>query len=102
MLKKLNNLLFGIVAGALLPVVIFFTLYFTRFYSIRAIEFPVKMILGELLPLVLSWCVIPDLLLFFIFNWADWLKAAKGVLISSVAITVVLFGLKFIFSWLNF
>ncbi|MBN2611074.1 MAG: hypothetical protein JXB00_05920 [Bacteroidales bacterium] len=54
--------------------------------------------MGTLLPLVLSWCILPNLLLFFIFNWTDWLKAAKGVLASTVVITLMLFGLKVIYS----
>lgn len=97
-MRKLNTLLTGIFAGIVLPAVIFVLLYYAKFSSLRFIEFPKQMLMGTLLPLVLSWCILPNLLLFFIFNWTDWLKAAKGVLASTVVITLMLFGLKVIYS----
>lgn len=100
MVRKLNTLFFGIASGIILPLILFFTLYYSKFSSIGYIEYPMKMVIGELLPVIFSWCILPDLLLFFIFNWADWLKPAKGVLISSVALTAALFALKLFFSWL--
>ena len=96
MLKKANITLTGVIAGIILPGILFFALYFSKFSSIEFIEFPRQMILGKLLPVVLSWCVLPNLLLFFIFSWIDWLHAAKGILASTVVITVLLFALRFI------
>ena len=94
---RFNKLLTGILAGVVLPSVIFFLFYYTRFANLKFIEFPKRMLMGSLLPVVISWCVLPNLLLFFVFNWLDWMNAAKGVLYTTVALTIMLFGLKVIF-----
>jgi hypothetical protein len=92
-----NNLISGILSGIILPVIIFMMLYQTKFSNLEFIEFPKHMLMGNLLPLIISWCVLPNLLLFFVFSWTNWLKSAKGVLISTTALTLLLFSLKIIF-----
>ena len=94
---RLNRLIIGISAGLLIPGIIFFVLYYTKFTNLKFIEFPKQMLMGSLLPVVLSWCVLPNLFLFFIFNWINWLNAAKGLLYTTVVITILLFGLKILF-----
>lgn len=85
------------ISGTILPVIIFIVLYYSKFHQLEVISFPKQMLMGNLIPLVISWCILPNLLLFFVFNWADCLKSAKGVLVSTVIITILLFGMKIIF-----
>lgn len=87
----------GILAGVILPVVIFFTFYLVKFSNLQIMMFPKQMLLGNFLPLIISWCVLPNLLLFFVFSWTNCLKSAKGALISTVVLTIALFSLKIIF-----
>ncbi len=97
MRKKLNSLIFGLIAGLAIPLIIFFAMYYSKFKSLEYIKLPFNMIVGKFLPIIFSWCILPNLLLFFIFNWLNWFKSAKGVLIITMIQTVVLFILKFAF-----
>ena len=87
----------GLVSAIVLPVIIFVLLYYAKFNNLDVLVFPKRMLMGNLLPLVISWCVLPNLLLFFVFSWINYLKSAKGVLIATVILTVMLFGMKIIF-----
>ena len=95
--RFLNNLTLGLVSAIVLPVIIFVLLYYSKFNNLDVLIFPKRMLMGNLLPLVISWCVLPNLLLFFAFSWMNYLKSAKGVLIATVVLTVMLFGMKIIF-----
>ena len=85
------------ISAIVLPGIIFIMLYYTKFNNLDVLIFPKRMLMGNLIPLVISWCVLPDLLLFFIFSWINYLKSAKGVLIATVVLTIMLFGMKIIF-----
>lgn len=95
--RVLNNLTFGIISAIILPGIIFIMMYYTKFNNLDILIFPRQMLMGNLLPVVLSWCIIPNLLLFFILSWINFLKAAKGVLIATASLTIMLFGMKIIF-----
>jgi hypothetical protein len=85
-------------AGIILPVIVYFILYFTKIQNIRFTLFSNNLVIGNIIPIIISHCVLPDLLLFFVFNGLDWLKAAKGVLGTTVVLTVIIFAIKLIFS----
>jgi hypothetical protein len=95
--RFVNSLTFGIVLAIILPGLIFTLMYYAKFDNLDVLVFPRQMLMGNLLPLVLSWCILPNLLLFFILNWINYLKAAKGVLIATASLTLMLFGMKIIF-----
>lgn len=96
--KKYDTLFTGIVAGIILPVIVYFVLYFTKVQNIRFTLFSNHLVIGNIIPIIISHCVLPNLLLFFLFNGLDWLKAAKGVLGTTVVLTVIIFAIKLIFS----
>jgi hypothetical protein len=95
--KKLNSLVSGILIGLIVPVLFYMIFYYTKFKNLDFISYYKTIYLGRLLPLLISRCVLPNLLLFFIFNWLNWQKAAKGIFISTLGLTVLLFALKLIF-----
>lgn len=97
-LARLNTLLTGVVSGMVLPVLIYFIVYYAAVRDIGSTLWSNRQIAGNVFPIIISHCVIPDLILFMIFNWLDWLQAAKGVLASTVFMTLFLFGLKLILS----
>lgn len=95
--KKLNSLVSGILIGLIIPLLFYLIFYFAKFKNLEFISYYKSIYLGRLLPLLISRCVLPNLLLFFIFNWLNWQKTAKGVFISTLGLTVLLFALKLIF-----
>ena len=92
--KKFNTLLTGVVAGLLLPVLVYFVIYYAAVRGIGPVLFSNRQIAGSIVPIIISHCIIPNLVLFMVFIGINWLQAAKGVLGSAVALTVLLFTLK--------
>jgi hypothetical protein len=97
-MKKLNSIGFGIFSGFLLPVVIYLLLYYSRVKEIRFTLFSDPGLLSSVLPVLISHCIIPNMILFFVFNWADRLLSAKGVVIATVVLTAGVFAIKLITS----
>jgi hypothetical protein len=97
-MKKLNSVGFGIAAGILLPVIVYFVLYFAKVNDIRHVLFSDYAVLSTILPLLISHCVLPNIVLFFILNGMDKMLSAKGVVISTVILAVGVFATKIIIS----
>jgi hypothetical protein len=99
-LKRYDTLATGIIAGVLLPVIVYFLLYFSKIQDIKFTLFSNHLVIGNLIPVIISHCILPNLVLFFIFNGLNWLQAAKGLLGSTIVLTIILFGIKLIFNYL--
>jgi Mn2+/Fe2+ NRAMP family transporter len=97
-LKRFDTVLTGVISGLILPVIIYFILYFTKIQDISSTLFSNHLVISNLIPVILSHCVLPNLILFFIFNGTDWMRAAKGIVIVTVVMTAIIFLLKLAFS----
>jgi len=97
-LHKLNTLSTGIISGIILPVIVYFIIYFSKIQDVHFTLFSNNLVIGNIIPVILSHCILPDLILFFIFNGLNWMQAAKGVLGTTVVLTVLIFAIKLIFS----
>lgn len=98
--QKFNTLATGITLGIIVPVVVYFLLYFAKVQNIHNTLFSNRLLIGNIVPILISHCVLPNLVLFFIFNGIDWIKAAKGVLGTTVVLTVLIFAIKLFFTLL--
>jgi len=96
--SRLNSTVAGIIAGIVVPVGVYFILYFAKVQSIHTTLFSNRELVGNIFPVLISHCVLPNLVIFLVANGAGWTRAAKGILASTVAITVILFAVKFIFA----
>ena len=67
-MKKLDSVGLGIIAGIVLPVLVYMILYFTKVMDIRHVLFSDYSILSTILPLLISHCILPNVILFFICN----------------------------------
>ena len=99
-LQRFDTLLTGIISGIVLPVIIYFILYYAKLQDARVTLFSNNLVVGNILPVLISHCVLPNLVLFFIFNGVNWMRAAKGILIITVALTVFIFAIKFVYTFL--
>jgi hypothetical protein len=95
-MKKLDSVGVGITAGLVLPVLIYMIMYFTKVMDVRHVLFSDYSILSTILPLLISHCILPNIILFFICNALDIMRTAKGVVIATVIMTVVVFAVKLI------
>ena len=92
---RLNTLWFGTVSGVLVPAMFFILIYLVRETHLGLSTFIREFYIIKALPKLISLCLLPDLIIFFIFIRLDYLKAAKGVILSLFIYAVVILALKF-------
>jgi len=95
-MKKLDSVGLGITAGIVLPVLVYMIMYFAKVKDIRYVLLSDSSILSTILPLLISHCVLPNIILFFICNSLDKMLTAKGVVIATVILAVGVFATKLI------
>lgn len=96
--RKFDTLATGIIVGIIVPVIVYFIIYFAKIQNIHITLFSNRLLIGNIIPVIISHCVLPDLVFFFIFNGLNWMQAAKGILGTTVALTVLIFAIKLVFT----
>jgi len=96
-LKKFDTLTTGIISGIVLPVIVYFIIYYAQLQDVRFTLFSHHLVIANIIPVIISHCILPNLLLFFAFNALDWMQASKGVLGTTVLLTVAIFAIKLIY-----
>jgi hypothetical protein len=96
MKSKINNIWLGFILGLLVPVITVLIAYKIRFSQYELNEFFRAMIQNKVLSSLLSLCAIPNLLVFLIFIWLNYLYSARGVLLSTFIVGFVIVGFKFL------
>jgi len=99
-LQKLDTLTTGIVTGIVIPVIIYFLMYYAKVQDVHTTLFSNRLVIGNIIPIIISHCVLPNLVMFFIFNGLNWIQAAKGVLGTTVVLTLLIFAIKLLFTFL--
>jgi len=94
MKKKLNNFWSGVIGGFIFPVIVFFLYYLTTFSQYTLSEFIKYAIALQVYTKILAMTVLPNLFLFFIFMWLNYLKATRGVLIITIIFALLIIYLK--------
>lgn len=98
MIKKYNKPFIGLALGMILPLISFCIYYLFMLIKSKELGF------GEFLETlyktgsftaVFSICILPNLLLFFLFKKLDYWYAIKGVIISVMIYTLLVVVLKF-------
>ena len=93
-MKKYNSPQIGAITGLILPIitVIFFYLFKYHHYTVK--DFIDQLISYNIYGQIISLCVLPNLLLFFIYIWTDRLLSARGVIIATMFYTFIVLLLK--------
>jgi hypothetical protein len=81
---KFDSLALGSVLGIFAPIATFMGYYFIHNRYIPFSRFLDNLKLGGIFLMVLSLCVITNLLVFFIFIWTKKDKSAKGVILATI------------------
>lgn len=97
-LRKYDNFWIGIITGIALPLLLYPLIRPLDPENFKFIENYQKIVL-KMLPMLLSRCVFPNALLFFLFLWGNFERTAKGVLYSTVGIVAVLGILHIVFKF---
>lgn len=93
--SRFNRQIIGYVCGLLLPIAVLVGQWLFLQRQISLVTFIKVAYLRGSLASVLSLCLVPNLLSFFIFIWLNWLKSAQGVLGSTIFLSLLIFGIKF-------
>jgi hypothetical protein len=99
-LKKYDTLVTGIISGLVLPVIVYFILYYAKIQDVRFTLFSHHLVISNIIPVIISHCILPNLLLFFAFNGLNWMQASKGVLGTTVVLTIAIFAIKLIYMFI--
>jgi hypothetical protein len=96
MAGRYNNIRLGLVSGLLAPLLGFVVVYLFAFRGMHFQEYIELLVYHKQLSAVISLSVIPNLLLFFIFIWLNYLYSARGVLASTIIFAGIVVVTKFL------
>ena len=92
---KYNKEKIGLISGLVTPVFTLIVFYFVR--NPKSIESFINRIIGvNIYSELISVCVVPNLLLFFVFIWTDRMHSAKGVIGATFIYAIIIIILKYI------
>lgn len=94
--KKDNGLLIGSLIGGIIPIIGLAIFYLSRNYNMTILEYLSTLKSVGIASPLLSLCVIPNLLAFFVFIWLNKLIFARGVMLSTLLYAFVIFIVKFL------
>ena len=96
-MRKKSNLYnterFGFIAGLIIPIFVILGFYFYRNSESISTFIDSLMSVGIISKLV-SLCVVPNLLLFFLFMWKNNLRPARGVIGATFIYALIVLSLK--------
>jgi ACR3 family arsenite efflux pump ArsB len=95
MRSKFDSLPLGLILGIAAPIITMLIIYFLKFNLYKADELLDYLVGLQVFTKIVSLCVIPNLLLFFIFIRKNYLYSARGVLMSTILFAVFVFITKF-------
>ncbi len=89
-----NTQQIGLIAGLVVP--LFVIIGFYNYRNVDSVSaFIDNIVYAGIFSELVSLCVVPNLLLFFIFMWTNRLKSARGVISATFIYAFVVIGLKF-------
>ena len=93
--KRFDKGWIGFVLGLFAPLLSLFVFYLIKYNHLSFPEFYYRILVAnEITTAVISLCVITNLLVFFIFIWANRNFSARGVLFATLVYTLYVFYLK--------
>ncbi|OFX83280.1 MAG: hypothetical protein A2W99_12300 [Bacteroidetes bacterium GWF2_33_16] len=96
MRSKFDSLTLGLILGIAAPVLTMLIVYLLKFNLYKVDELLDYLVAKQVFTKIVSLCVIPNLLLFFIFIRKNNLYSARGVLMATILFAAFVFITKFI------
>ncbi|MFH2096524.1 MAG: hypothetical protein ABIJ16_12510 [Bacteroidota bacterium] len=94
---NLNKLWIGTLIGILAPLITLIIVYKTNYKTLSISEFLRQLEIMGIYTKLLSLCVIPNLLFFFVFIWRNYLSSARGVLLATFIYAAIVLIMKYAF-----
>jgi hypothetical protein len=94
MRSRLDAIWIGLSAGIFIPLLAFVMFYYSSFTKVPLFYFIEYSAQIQVLPKLLSLCVVPNLGVFFLFLWRGHYSSARGVIMATVIMALLVLGLK--------
>ncbi len=95
--KKFNKIQHGLISGVVLPLIVVIMFYIIRYsQNTDFSKFLTILKTYDITEKIIALCVMPNLLLFFIFMWTDRNQAARGVIMATMIYTIIVLIMKYI------
>lgn len=95
-LNKYDRISAGAVSGFILPVLTGLLIYLFSSNGLSVYEYFSKIVKADIVTHIISLCVLPNIIIFLVFNRLDMLKASRGVLGITLAWAIIVFAVKFL------
>jgi hypothetical protein len=92
--EKFDKVIVGVISGLVFPLIVGLVIYaFTSGHqSIPA--YLGRITHSDIVTHAISLCVFPNIIIFFLYNQFDMLRATRGVLAMTIVWAVIVFGVK--------
>jgi uncharacterized membrane protein len=91
---RFDKIWLGFALAAIVPAITLFIVYLHSFDNYSVKQFFHFMISMRIMSKLFSLCVLPNLGLFFLFIWGDFLRGARGVLMATFVVTIFILVLQ--------
>ena len=95
--NKFNKQFIGIISGIILPTLVLLIFYKIKFSNYSLLIFFKETVKRGVYLQLLSFCVFPNLLLFFLFIWFNFLRSSRGVLFATLIYALLIFAFELLF-----
>lgn len=93
--ENVDNLIPGIVSGALLPALTGFIIYLFTADGMPVGSYLERISHTNIMTHAITLCVFPNVIIFLVFNRFDMLRACRGVLAMTIIWAIIVFAIKF-------
>lgn len=87
-LQKFDKFWIGATVGAVIPFIAMFIFYFATMKTLSFFEFFRFLRQMNLITQVISFCVMPTFILYFVCYWFDMDKASRGTVLPTMLFTI--------------
>jgi len=94
--KRLNSTYLGILLGTVVPAITVYIYYFYKFKTLTFVNFLKRLDAVGIASAIVSLCALPNLLVFFIFIWINYLYSARGVVFATMLYAALVVFLKYV------
>jgi hypothetical protein len=95
-LVKLDKFWIGFIVAIIVPVITLSITYFHTFSNQTIHEFFQFLRDRQIMSKLFSLCVLPNLAVFFLYIWGNFLKGARGVLAATIVVAVFVVFVQFV------
>jgi hypothetical protein len=92
--EKYDKVAVGIISGFLLPDIILLLVFLFAKGNPSFHSWLIRITQADVITHIISFCVFPNLLIFFLFNYFDMLRSSRGVLIITIVWALLVFLVK--------